>query len=101
MSSNAGVYSCREVERLMHRFLDDEIDDLTHRRISQHLQACLECGLEFEVYSSILRALNARRAPVNTPTLARLCEFLRRLDHAENEVVEGPPGQSRGQQAPS
>lgn len=72
--------SCREVGRLMQRFLDGEIrDDVQVRAIADHLDVCPPCGHEADVYRSIKDALARGRPPVDPDVAERLRSFGRRL----------------------
>jgi anti-sigma factor RsiW len=77
--------SCRQVGRLLQRYLDDELDELATRRIMRHLEDCRRCGLEAAAYTEIKATLARRGAQVPAETLSRLHEF------AERIAREGPP----------
>lgn len=72
--------SCREVGRLLQRFLDGELeDDVAVRAIVAHLDHCPPCELERDVYERISTSLAAGARPVDPDSLARLEAFGRRL----------------------
>lgn len=52
---------CRQVARVLQRYLDGEVDAETAHRVSAHLERCEDCGLEAEAYRAILDTLAARR----------------------------------------
>ncbi|MGH9245181.1 MAG: zf-HC2 domain-containing protein [Acidimicrobiales bacterium] len=78
--------SCRQVGRLLQRYLDDDVDDLTARRIIRHLDDCRRCGLEAAAYTEIKASLARRYDTIPDDAVRRLREFGERLVH------EGPPG---------
>lgn len=82
---------CREVGRVLQRYLDGEVDDLTARRVARHLEDCLRCGMAAETYAEIKRSL-ARRGEVDHETVGRLKAF------GEHLVTEGDPADDEGQQ---
>jgi predicted anti-sigma-YlaC factor YlaD len=71
--------SCRQVGRLLQRYLDHDLDDVTARRIMRHLDDCRRCGLEAAVYTEIKASLARRGADVPADTLDRLRAFGERL----------------------
>jgi anti-sigma factor (TIGR02949 family) len=77
--------SCREVSRALQAYLDGHLDELTARRLARHLEACLRCGLEAEVYTRIKDALSRMDREVPSLPVARLRDFAQRL------AEEGPP----------
>jgi len=79
--------SCLQVGRLLHSYLDGEIDDLTARRVARHLELCRRCGLEASTYAEIKSALSRRGAPV--PDDAH-----ERLQQLAEQLMETPPDQS-------
>jgi anti-sigma factor RsiW len=80
--------SCRQVGRLLQRYLDRDLDEVAARRIMRHLEDCRRCGLEVAAYTEIKATLARRGAQLPADTLARLREFAERLTR------EGPPGLS-------
>jgi predicted anti-sigma-YlaC factor YlaD len=77
--------SCRQVGRLLQRYLDRDLDEVTARRIMRHLDDCRSCGLEFAAYTEIKATLARRGAPLPAETLDRLRAFGARL------ARDGPP----------
>jgi anti-sigma factor RsiW len=80
--------SCHQVAERLQAYLDDEIDDLTARRIAHHLEDCRRCGLELSVYTEIKQSLSSRGAPVDRSAVERLRAFGERL--AEEGPAEEP-----------
>jgi predicted anti-sigma-YlaC factor YlaD len=67
--------TCREVGKLLQRYLDGETDEHTTAKVAEHLEDCRRCGLEATIYREIKAAL-ARQAPtLPETTLARLRRF--------------------------
>jgi anti-sigma factor RsiW len=67
--------TCREVGKLLQRYLDDETDEHTTTRVAEHLEDCRRCGLEATIYREIKASL-ARQAPtLPETTLASLRRF--------------------------
>jgi anti-sigma factor RsiW len=67
--------SCLQVMRVLQSYLDGDTDEVTTRRVANHLQACRRCGLEAATYRQ-LKASLARRAPqVDADTVERLQAF--------------------------
>jgi anti-sigma factor RsiW len=77
--------SCRQVGRLLQRYLDEDLDEVAARRIMHHLEDCRRCGLEAAAYTEIKATLARRGAQLPAGMLARLREFGERL------AREGPP----------
>ena len=77
--------SCRQVGRLLQRYLDSDLDEVTARRITRHLEDCRRCGLEAAVYTEIKSTLAQRGAVLPAAILARLRDF------GEQLAREGPP----------
>lgn len=72
--------SCREVGRLMQRFLDGELaDDVAVQAIIVHVDHCPPCEFERDVYERITSSLAAGGPPVDPASLARLEAYGRRL----------------------
>lgn len=76
------VASCLEVSKALQAYLDDEIDDLSARRISRHLEICRRCGLDAATYAEIKRAV-ARRRTVPLKAVERLRKFGERVADGE------------------
>ncbi len=97
--------SCKQVGKLVQRYLDGELDDERCTRIAEHLDACRRCGLEADTYLRIKATLAARglgRAPEPTgeqvaasapppedPALERLRAFAERLAEGSADPPEG------------
>ncbi len=80
--------SCAEVAQVLQSYLDGQVDDLTARRVSRHLEHCRRCGLEADTYQAIKEALSRRGREVDAETLERLRAFGARL------AEEGDGGQA-------
>jgi predicted anti-sigma-YlaC factor YlaD len=72
--------SCREVGRLLQRYLDEELSgEVEAASLAEHLDECRRCGLEADTYRHIKESLRQRRQPVPEESVRRLREFGRRL----------------------
>lgn len=80
--------TCAEVAAALQSYLDGQVDEMTARRVSRHLEACRRCGLEAHTYQAIKDALARRRSDVDPDALERLRSFGERL------ADEGPPGEA-------
>jgi anti-sigma factor RsiW len=84
--------SCMQVMRALQSFLDGQTDDITTRRVANHLDACRRCGLEAATYREIKAALARNAAPVDQRAVERLRAFGARLGHdGERGTDEAPP----------
>lgn len=86
--------SCMQVMRVLQSYLDGQTDEVTARRVANHLDACRRCGLEAATYREIKAAL-ARRpaATLGDDSIERLRQFgsaLARGD-ADGSAGEVPP----------
>ena len=82
--------SCREVSRVLQAYLDGQVDELSARRVSRHLEACRRCGLEAEVYDRIQDAVGRMNRDVSSLPLERLRDFARRLGDEGPQASEPP-----------
>ena len=83
------MMSCRDVGLRLQSFLDDELDPGRMERIREHLDACVDCGLEFDIYSKIKAEIAARREEADPAELDRLRDFARGISdrvEAEHQV---------------
>lgn len=67
--------SCRDVGLRLQTYLDGELDAERMERIKTHLDACVECGLEADVFTSIKNDLANQARPVSAEAIARLRAF--------------------------
>ena len=84
-----GEASCTEVAAVLQSYLDGQVDDVTARRVSRHLEHCRRCGLEAETYEAIKDAIARRGRDVDHEALERLRAFAERL---ADESSAGEPG---------
>jgi anti-sigma factor RsiW len=72
--------SCRQVAEVIQRYLDNEIDDGTARRVTVHLERCDRCRIELRVYREIKDRLGRRATAAVDPAvlvaLRRFCDQL-------------------------
>lgn len=78
------MMSCTDVGRRLQSYLDDELDPDRMARIRDHLDACVDCGLDLGVYTRIKAELSAAR----TETDPAVIESLRRFARGISEQVE-------------
>ena len=67
--------SCMQVMRVLQSYLDGHTDEVTARRVTEHLEACRRCGLEATTYREIKAALARQATPLEETTLDRLKAF--------------------------
>jgi anti-sigma factor (TIGR02949 family) len=71
--------NCRDVALRLQTYLDGELDQVRMERIRAHLDACVACGLEADVFTSIKNDLAAQTIPADSEALSRLREFSTRI----------------------
>lgn len=67
--------NCREVARRIQTYLDGELDEARRSALQAHLDACVDCGLEADVFDSIKKDLAAASPPRDDAAIARLRSF--------------------------
>jgi hypothetical protein len=68
--------ACAEVARLVHRFVDDEIDDpVVVDALIAHVDECAPCNWERETLRTIKATLAARRVDPSAGSVERLRAF--------------------------
>ncbi len=75
--------TCREVIEVLQSYLDGETDAETARAVAGHLEMCVNCGPEAQMYRDIKVSLRNRATPVDPDVLASLESFGRRLAAGE------------------
>lgn len=75
--------TCREVALRLQTYLDGELDPDRMATIHQHLDACVQCGLEADVFTSIKNDLAQHARPVNAEAIARLRAFSEQITSGE------------------
>lgn len=78
--------NCREVARRLQSYLDGELDGDRMEQIKAHLDACVDCGLEYDVFTAIKTDLNTLAVPAESDALARLREFSSRISEEANSA---------------
>ncbi len=71
--------SCRQVGKVIQRFLDGEIDDDMRLGVADHLDDCRRCGLGADTYLQIKAALARSATEPSADALQRLRSFGERL----------------------
>jgi anti-sigma factor RsiW len=88
--------NCMQVGRRLQRYLDDDLDDLTARRIMRHLEDCRRCGMEATAYTEIKASLARRGTDIPDAAVTRLRAFGERLVHdglpADRDLPDETPG---------
>jgi anti-sigma factor RsiW len=67
--------SCMQVMRVLQSYLDGHTDEVTARRVANHLEACRRCGLEAATYRAIKASLARKAGPLDEATVERLRAF--------------------------
>ena len=83
--------SCMEVMRVLQSYLDGHTDEVTTRRVANHLDACRRCGLEAATYREIKAALERRSAQLDPGALERLRTFGAHLAEGDEHGADGSP----------
>jgi predicted anti-sigma-YlaC factor YlaD len=81
--------TCREVGKLLQRYLDGEAGDVATAKVAEHLEDCRRCGLEADIYREIKASLARRATVLPETTLARLRHFGQQL--ATHGTPDAPP----------
>lgn len=76
--------SCRAVGRVLQRYVDGHVDELTAEKVAEHLEDCRRCGLALTVYSEIKASLARQSPEVPETALVRLRRF-------GEQLIEGSP----------
>jgi predicted anti-sigma-YlaC factor YlaD len=76
--------TCREVGKLLQRYLDGDTDEHATAKVAEHLDDCLRCGLEARIYREIKASLARQADVLPETTLARLRRF------GEQLAADGP-----------
>ena len=76
--------TCRDVALRLQTYLDGELDESRMEQIRSHLDACVDCGLEADVFADIKRDLSAKTIPADSDALARLRDFSARIADEAN-----------------
>jgi predicted anti-sigma-YlaC factor YlaD len=82
--------TCREVGRLLQRYLDEETDEHATAKVAEHLEDCRRCGLEASIYREIKVSLARQATVLPATTLASLRRFGQQL------ATAGPPDTPAG-----
>ncbi|GJM39126.1 MAG: hypothetical protein DHS20C19_24930 [Acidimicrobiales bacterium] len=72
---NKPEVDCREVGKVLQSYLDGDVDEDFTAKISAHLEACKDCGLEVETYRQIKTSLASKMPAVDPAALERLRRF--------------------------
>ena len=75
----ARMMHCRDVALRLQTYLDGELDRSRMEQISAHLDACVDCGLEADVFTSIKHDLASHALPADSDAIERLRAFSERI----------------------
>ena len=75
----ARTINCRDVGLRLQSYLDGELDSSRMAGIRAHLDACVDCGLEADVFRKIKADLSGCAPATNSAALERLREFSDRI----------------------
>lgn len=71
------MMNCTDIGLRLQSYLDDELDPDRMERIRAHLDACVACGLDFDVYASLKADIAATRLESDPSVIERLRAFAR------------------------
>lgn len=63
---------CRDVRRLMQRFVDGELPPSQTELVAEHLRDCQRCGLSADTFRAVKAALRRLRPDLDVDALTRL-----------------------------
>ncbi len=75
----ARTMTCRDVGLRLQSYLDGELDSVRMQGIQDHLEACVDCGLEADVFRRIKADLSGHAPATDPEALERLREFSSRI----------------------
>jgi len=78
------MMNCKDVALRLQTYLDGELDEARMEQIRAHLDACVACGLEADVFANIKKDLTAQAVPADSDALARLRAFSARIAEEAN-----------------
>ncbi len=81
--------SCMQTMRVLQSYLDGHTDEVTARRVANHLDACRRCGLEASTYREIKAALARKAVPLEQASLDRLRAFGTALATGDSQQASG------------
>lgn len=84
---------CRQVAKVLQRYLDGELDPTTAHRVDEHLEVCRRCGLDARTYRAIKAAIPVAHAQVADITVdPEAIDRLRAFAHAlGSDPSDGEP----------
>lgn len=83
MTRTPSPVRCWRTARVLQSYLDGHTDDLTSRRVREHLDECRRCGLEADTYRAITDALACHERPAE--------QAVDRLRAFGEALLETPP----------
>ena len=79
-----GGLSCRDVAKLLQAYLDNESDPEARDRIAEHLDECVRCGLDADVFRRIKASLASRNVALEPEAMHRLRAFSQELTSGDH-----------------
>lgn len=74
--------SCRQLGPVLQSYIDDEAHELDVEAIRRHLEACRNCGLEYDTYIELKERLSRQTPAVPADVTQRLLDFSRKLEES-------------------
>lgn len=71
----SGAVDCRQVGRLLQAFLDGEVHDARAVAVADHLDACVDCGMEADAYRWLKAAVGGLARAHDPRQVQRLQTF--------------------------
>jgi anti-sigma factor RsiW len=79
------INTCREVGLRIQSYLDDELDSERMAQISAHLDMCVDCGVEADVFRQIKADLASQAPATDDAALERLRQFSENIANVSSE----------------
>lgn len=74
---------CRRVAALMQAYLDGELPPSETATVAAHLDDCLRCGIDAEIYRRVKAAVQGLRTPADPGAVRRLRSYAQDLPRRE------------------
>jgi anti-sigma factor RsiW len=86
MNRLRGRLTCKQTLELLQQYLDGELTAEEARRVSEHLDHCIRCDQESEIYSEIKKSIAATAGSTDPEIIERLERFGERV--GKGEIVD-------------
>ena len=70
---------CRRVAALMQAYLDGELPESETATVAAHLDDCVRCGIDADVYRRVKAAVHGLRTPADRDVVQRLHSYAQEL----------------------